>query len=90
MRGQVGVVSAPGRGSTFWVTITLDQPAAAPPPPAADARLAGRRALIVDDSAASREIWSITCAAGAWRPRAPAVAPRRWKKRAGPPWRGAL
>lgn len=56
MHGRVGVVSAPGRGSTFWFTVQLEQPAGTVVAPPVDDRLAGRRVLIVDDSAASREI----------------------------------
>jgi signal transduction histidine kinase/CheY-like chemotaxis protein len=54
MRGKVGVVSAPGSGSTFWAELPL--PVTDPPAPsgtAADAApvgLAGLRALVAEDN----------------------------------------
>ncbi len=58
--GEIGIESAPGRGSTFWFTANLEKNRAvrrqsvAPGEPARD--LKGRRCLIVDDNASSREI----------------------------------
>ncbi|MEW6520523.1 MAG: response regulator [Thermodesulfobacteriota bacterium] len=57
MHGEAGVVSKEGRGSEFWFTASLARQQGerqAEPLPAADLR--GRRVLIVDDNATSREI----------------------------------
>ena len=50
--GEVGIRSEPGCGSTFWVTTALD--AIAEQPPFSPLGL-GRRILVVDDIAASRD-----------------------------------
>ena len=57
MGGRIGVESEPGRGSAFWVELPLPKQPAAPAPPASlPPRLAGLRALIVDDNAVNRRI----------------------------------
>ena len=72
MRGEVGLASEPGRGSTFWFTTEFALPQAAPPPvrtqasrpspaghPAeaeARARLAGGRVLLVEDNETNQVI----------------------------------
>lgn len=57
MGGKLGLVSAPGEGSTFWFELSLRRAqteitvlGSAPPD------LAGRKALIVDDNATNRKI----------------------------------
>jgi CheY-like chemotaxis protein len=54
MGGEIGLQSAPGEGSTFWVELPLPQVQAESAPRATvggdDAPLAGRRVLIVEDN----------------------------------------
>ena len=66
MGGDVGVVSTPGLGSTFWFTARLrtDGPTApaavgmqrGPAPAAAAGNLAGRRILLAEDDPINREV----------------------------------
>jgi CheY-like chemotaxis protein len=60
MGGTIGVESAQGQGSTFSFSLrlTVADPAAVSdtPPPAAGNRVAGRRALVVDDNDTNRRI----------------------------------
>lgn len=59
MGGEVGVISAPGQGSTFWFTakLGLGEPRQRALLPSPDLR--GRRALVVDDSDQARHIISV-------------------------------
>ncbi|TCJ11878.1 PAS domain S-box protein [Parasulfuritortus cantonensis] len=60
MDGEIGVDSQAGAGSRFWLEVPLARSHAKPPRPIVRAGLKGRRALVVDDLDAAREVTGAT------------------------------
>ncbi len=60
MEGEIGVVSTPGHGATFWFTLNLGHAHAAPPPPPPLGSLEHRRVLVVDDNPTNRKVFHHT------------------------------
>jgi len=56
MGGTIQVASEPGKGSTFWLELTLEKAAAAAELPPPSATLRGLRVLVVDDNPTNRFI----------------------------------
>ncbi|UCV11618.1 response regulator [Dechloromonas denitrificans] len=56
MGGEMGLISEPGKGSTFHFAIPLEIDAQPAPMPACQIDLRGRRMLIVDDNATNRRV----------------------------------
>jgi two-component system sensor histidine kinase/response regulator len=58
MRGRIGLWSVPGRGTTFWLQIPAETAPERRASATVDARLAGKRVLLVEDEEADRTMLS--------------------------------
>ncbi|HEY8946240.1 MAG TPA: PAS domain S-box protein, partial [Polyangiaceae bacterium] len=65
MGGRIGVTSAPGEGSTFWITMAFPRQGQSAPEPTTPDAFANARVLIVDDNATSRDF--LHRLLGSWR-----------------------
>ena len=57
MHGEIGIVSSPGKGSTFWFIAEFGAAAPDPDPAHAEESLEHRRILVVDDNATNRKFF---------------------------------
>ncbi|MCM2303403.1 MAG: PAS domain S-box protein, partial [Elusimicrobia bacterium] len=68
MKGSIGIVSAPGKGATFWFEVSLAKGEAVPATHAPEVE--GVRVLVVDDNETNRQILSLQTASWRMRPQA--------------------
>jgi signal transduction histidine kinase/CheY-like chemotaxis protein len=57
MHGEIGIVSTPGKGSTFWFVVEFGPAGSAPEPAESLVSLEQRRILVVDDNETNRKFF---------------------------------